>query len=92
MAMPTLPRRRTMMWVALLAIAAMVALAVLVGVRQGALCLAGALVVLAGIRMLSPAPGPYGITVRSRAFDTVILLAGAGAITSLVLTIPLGSI
>ena len=84
-------RARPVMWLAALVIAATVALAVLVdgnGVRLALLFLATALVVFAIVRAVSPAPGPYGISVRSRTFDVTILVAFAVVIAGITLTLP----
>lgn len=88
-----MPRRRTrvMMWLSAVVIAATVAVALLVegtGVKLALLFLAASLCVFALIRAVSPAPGPYGISVRSRTFDVTLLLAFALVIAAITLTLP----
>jgi hypothetical protein len=77
----TLPRRsRYAMWLAMAAVVICVALAYVIDVRAAAGFLALALAGLAVLRMVSPAPGPYGISTRSRAFDVTALLIGAASV------------
>lgn len=79
------------MWAAAAVILATVALAVFVdgnGVRLALLFLSVSLVVFAVVRAVSPAPGPYGISVRSRTFDVAMLIAFAVVITGITLTLP----
>lgn len=76
------------MWVSVVVIGVMVALAFLVGVRQAALFMSTVLVGMATVRALSPPPGPYGIRVRSRGFDVTVLLVFSAAIAALALTMP----
>lgn len=83
------PRRgRAVMWLAMLALLATVGVAVGVGAQPAALLLAGVLVVLAAVRALLPAPGPYGIATRGKLFDVAVLVAAAAVIAFLALTIP----
>lgn len=79
------------MWVAAAVIVATVALAVFVdnqGVRLALLFLSASLVVFAIVRAVSPAPGPYGISVRSRTFDVAMLVAFAVVVAGITLTLP----
>lgn len=84
-ARPVPRRSRIVMWLAMLAVGATVALAVLDGARTASLFLAGTLAVLAVVRGVAPAPGPYGISTRSRTFDVTILAVGATVIGVLAL-------
>lgn len=81
-------RTRIMMWLAMLAVIATVVVSVVVGVRVALLLLAAVLLGLAIVRAVSPAPGPYGIAVRSRAFDVTLMVAGALLIAIVTLTLP----
>jgi hypothetical protein len=80
-----------MMWLAAAVILVTTALAVGVtneGVRIALLFLSAALVVFAVVRAVSRAPGPYGISTRSRTFDVTLLVAFAIAIASITLSLP----
>ncbi len=68
------------MWLAMAAVVISVALAYVIDVRAAAGFLAVALLGLAVLRMVGPAPGPYGISTRSRVFDVSVLLIGAAAV------------
>lgn len=76
----------------MLAVLATVAVAVTVGAQPAALLLAGVLVALAAVRALRPAPGPYGIANRGKAFDVGLLVAAAAIIAFLTLTIPVDAL
>lgn len=69
-------------------IASTVALAYVLTVRTAVLFLAAALIAFAVVRAVSPAPGPYGISTRSRVFDTSILLVGAVVIAAIAISLP----
>lgn len=79
-----------MMWLAMLVISATVAVAVAVdgGVRPAMLLFSAALLAFAIVRAVSPAPGPYGIAVRSRVFDIALLVVGALLIAVVTLALP----
>lgn len=81
-------RSRIVMWLALAAIAATVVVSVVIGVRVGLLLLASVLGTFAIVRAASPAPGPYGISIRSRAFDVTLLAAGALLIAGVTISLP----
>ncbi|UFU05631.1 DUF3017 domain-containing protein [Ruania halotolerans] len=76
-------RRYAVMWFALIWLLAAFAVMLIEGARAGALVLAAELVVLGFVRAVSRAPGPYGITSRSRAFDVTILMLGGGGVAVL---------
>ena len=78
---------RVMMWLALLAVVAAVAVSVLVSPRAGLLLLSGVLAVFAILRAVSPRP-LYGIASRSRAFDVTLMLAAAVLIAGVTLSLP----
>lgn len=80
------------MWLAMLAVAMTVALAVLDGARTASVFLALTLAALAVVRGISPAPGPYGISTRSRTFDVTILAIGSTVIGVLALIIQPGAL
>ncbi len=79
-------RRYVVMWVALAWIVVAMVTMTVVGVRAGILVLAAELLVLGFVRAVSPAPGPYGITSRSRAFYVAILMLSGAGIVVLALT------
>ncbi|WP_156224201.1 DUF3017 domain-containing protein [Pseudactinotalea suaedae] len=83
-------RTRLMMWLALLAIVVTVVISIVLdgGVRPAMLLLSAVLLAFAVVRAVSPAPGPYGIAIRSRAFDITLFVAGALVIAALTLAIP----
>lgn len=85
MVRPTVSRGAIMMVVTVALVVGALVLTVTIGVRQAALFLSGALVLLAIARMVSPAPG---LAVRSRGFDVALLLTFAALIAVLVLTVP----
>lgn len=84
-AAPPRPGAHTVMWVALAGIAVTVVLALTVGVRFAAFFFAAELAALAVLRAVRPAPGPYGISARSRTFDVswlALLAAGIGLLAA----------
>ncbi|MBD5786883.1 DUF3017 domain-containing protein [Cellulosimicrobium terreum] len=88
------PGRQPAMWLVLAGVGVTTVVAVLAGALVGCLVLAGVLVVAGVARACLPAPGPVGITVRSRGLDVFFFLAPAAAIVflvvSLLLTLPNG--
>lgn len=79
------------MWIAMLCVAATVALAFAIGPRPAVLFLAGAVGAMAVIRAVSPSPGPYGISTRSRVFDVTVMVIGAVVLAGLAITTPAAS-
>lgn len=80
-----------MMWLALLVIIVTVVVPIVLpeqGVRVALLLLAASLLGFAVVRSVSPAPGPYGISIRSRAFDVTLFVAGAVVIAALTVMVP----
>lgn len=63
-----------------------VVLAVVAHPRLGALVLALHVAVLGVVRLVTAAPGPLGITARSRLFDVVFLWLGAAGIALMAIT------
>ncbi|WP_156252283.1 DUF3017 domain-containing protein [Pseudactinotalea terrae] len=88
------PRQRTriMMWLALAAIIATAVVAWVVAVKVALLVLSGALLAFALVRAVSPAPGPYGISIRSRAFDITLMVAAAVLIAVVTLSLPIAEL
>lgn len=83
-----LRRSHTFMWIAMLAVIAVVVTAYALGVRPALLLLSGSLLAFAIVRAVSPSPGPYGISCRSRAFDMSLLAAGALFIAAVTFSLP----
>lgn len=85
----TEPARRQshlLLWWALAGVLAVVVLALVAEPRLAGLVLAGHLLLLGLVRVVAPGRGPYGISSRSRAFDTTFLILGAIGIAVLSLT------
>lgn len=84
-----LPRRsHLVMWLAMLALVVVLVVALVVGARAAVLVLSASLLVLAVVRAVAPAPGPYGISTRSRAFDVTLLAAAAVFMAAVTLSLP----
>lgn len=81
-------RTRIMMWLALAAIVATAVVALVVAVKIALLLLSAILLAFAVVRAVSPAPGPYGISIRSRAFDLTLLVTAAVVIAAVTLSLP----
>lgn len=74
------------LWWAMGGVIAVVVLALLTEPRIAGLVLAGHLLLLALARVFARGRGPYGISSRSRVFDTTFLVLGAIGIAVLSLT------
>lgn len=81
-------RTRIMMWLGMAAIVGTAVVGFVVGVKAALLLLAGVLLLFAIVRAVRPAPGPYGISVRSRAFDITLLVVAALVIAGVTLSLP----
>ena len=65
-------RRETAMWLVCAGVLAVVAIALTLGAREGALALAVLLLTGSIARAVIPGPGPIGITIRSRGVDVAM--------------------
>lgn len=75
---PKVPvRRETAMWLVCAGVVLVVAVALVLGAREGGLALAVLLLAGSVARAVIPGPGPIGITVRSRGVD-VAMFASLG--------------
>ncbi|WP_265520739.1 DUF3017 domain-containing protein [Oerskovia flava] len=82
------PRRNLAIWLVLAGVLASLAVAVLVGGREGTLALASLLVAAGLLRALLPGPGPVGLTVRSRGVDVFFFWSLGAMIASLAVVAP----
>lgn len=80
------------MWLAALACALTAVLAVVANSRVASLFLAAAVLVFAVVRAVSPSPGPYGLSTRSRVFDVTLLVVSGVVIAGLVISLAPGTI
>ncbi|MGC0143611.1 DUF3017 domain-containing protein [Pseudactinotalea sp. Z1732] len=80
------PPRTWALWWALGGVVVAVLLALMVGARVAGVAFAVHLGVLGAIRLALPAPGPLGISARSRLFDVAFLWLGAVGIALMALT------
>lgn len=82
-------RHNRWVWFNATVIAVACLVAVVSGPDIGAFILAGLLLLCGAIRLVSPAPGPAGLTIRSRYLDVAMFWVSSALIGFLALTAPL---